>query len=136
MPNGEEGPFWDPIACSSRQGIAPEFGQLGSVPAVIIASLLPQTTLLSKELCHVGLPKGSAFGANPLGLVSGLRKWVRICWLKLPNQVTNKVACGLAELTVHEAPEPNGKQTWPCVPVACPMRTAVFPAGGVMLGGV
>src|ERR1017187_6215811 len=59
MPNGEDGPFCDPITCSSRQGIAPELGQLGSVPAVMLSSLLPQMTLLSKELCHVGLPNGS-----------------------------------------------------------------------------
>src|ERR1017187_3741277 len=111
MPNGEDGPFSDPITCSSRQGIAPELGQLGSVPAVMLSSLLPQMTLLSKELSPVGLPQGSGDGANELGFASGLRKWVRICWVKLPNTVTNKVACGLEELTVQEAPAPFGRQT-------------------------
>jgi hypothetical protein len=46
-----------------------------------------------------------------LGFVSGLRKWVMICWVKLPNKVTNKVACGREELTVQEAPVPDGRQT-------------------------
>jgi hypothetical protein len=55
------------------------------------ASLLPQTSLLSKELCHIGLPNGSGLGANWLGLVSGLRKWVRICWINEPK-VKNNVA--------------------------------------------
>src|ERR1022692_2905910 len=112
MPNRRVGPSWDPITWSSRQGMAPELGQLeGSEPAVMLSSLLPQMTLLSNELCHVGLPNGSGDGANELGFASGLRKWVRICWVKLPNTVTNKVACGLEELTVQEAPAPFGRQT-------------------------
>ena len=90
--------------------MAPELGQLGSEPAVMLSSLLPQMTLLSKELCHVGLPNGSGDGANELGFASGLRKWVRICWLKLPNTVTNKVACGLEEV-VQAAAVPDGRQT-------------------------
>jgi len=77
----------------------------------MLSILLPQMTLLSKELCHVGLPNGTGDGAYPLGFVSGLRKWVMICWVKLPNKVTNKVACGREELTVQEAPVPDGRQT-------------------------
>ena len=44
------------------------------------------TLLLSKELCHVALPKGSGFGAAPLGFVSGLRKWVMI-WKSCPKKL-------------------------------------------------
>ena len=53
--------------------------------------------------------------------------------------MVNKVACGLEELTVQEAvvaPGLVGRQTYPWVPVACPRRNAVFPAGGVMMGSV
>jgi len=70
--------------CSKRQAIEPVFGQLGSEPAGIEAGeggvvkfesgTCAHTLLLSKELCHVALPKGSGFGAAPLGFVSGLRK--------------------------------------------------------------
>src|ERR1039457_5795191 len=110
MPNRRVGPSWDPITWSSRQGMAPELGQLGSEPAVMLSSLLPQRTLLSKELCQVWLPNGSGDGANELGFALGLRKLVRICWLTLPNTVTNKVACGLEEV-VQAAARPNGRQT-------------------------
>jgi hypothetical protein len=99
------------------------------------ANLLPQTALLSNELCHVGLPNGSGDGATELGLVSGLRKCVRICWLKVPI-VMNKVACGLDETTVQEAPNPEGRQMYPCVPTAWPIRNGTFPDGGVMAAGV
>ena len=58
------GPRSDPIACSKRQLIAPAFGQLASEPAGIAWSGCPHTLLLSKELCHVALPKGSGVGAN------------------------------------------------------------------------
>ena len=71
--------------------MAPELGQLGSLPAGMEVSLLPQTTLLSNELCQVGLPNGSGLGANWLGFVSGLRKCVRICWINEPK-MKNSVA--------------------------------------------
>ena len=98
------------MACSSKQGIAPELGQLVSLPAGIEASLLPQTALLSKELCQVGLPNGSGLGANWFGSVSGLRKCVRICCTKLPK-VKNNVACGLEGFTVQDAPVAVGRHT-------------------------
>ena len=69
------GPSRDPIDCSKRHGIAPGFGQLASEPEVTDGvNALAHTALLSKTLCHVGLPKGSGFGANSFGFVSGLRK--------------------------------------------------------------
>src|SRR5882672_6736092 len=92
----------DPMDCSKRQLIAPAFGQLGSEPAAIEASGFPHTLLLSKELCHVGLPKGSGFGANWLGFVSGLRKWVTT-WTFFPKELVKRVASGRAPLTVQEA---------------------------------
>jgi len=53
------------------------FGQLVlSDPAGIEASGFPHTLLLSRELCHVGLPKGSGFEADSFGLVLGLKKCV------------------------------------------------------------
>jgi hypothetical protein len=58
------GPLCEPIACNRRQGIAPVFEQLASDPAAMLASLFPHTALLSNELCHVGLPNGTGFGAN------------------------------------------------------------------------
>jgi hypothetical protein len=98
------------MTCNRRQGIAPDVGQLlGSEPAEMEANLLPQTRLLSNELCHVGLPNGSGEGATELGLVSGLKKCVRICWLMGPI-VMNNVACGLDATTVQEAPDPEGRQ--------------------------
>jgi hypothetical protein len=104
------GPLWEPMACRRRQGIAPVFGQLlGSDPAETAATLLPQTALLSNELCHVGLPNGSGDGATELGFGSGLKKCVRICWLMGPI-LMNNVACGLDETTVQEAPDPDGRQ--------------------------
>jgi len=96
--------------CSKRQLIEPAFGQLGSEPAVIDASKFPHTLLLSKELCHVALPKASGFGANWLGSVSGLRKWVRI-WMSCPKKLAKRVAWGREALTVHEAPVLVGRQT-------------------------
>jgi hypothetical protein len=62
--------------CSRRQAIEPLFGQLGWDPAGIEFAFrtCAHTLLLSIELCHVTLPKGSGFGANWLGLVLGLRK--------------------------------------------------------------
>ena|SRR5215472_16454342 len=109
MKDPPAGPFWEPMACSRRQAIAPVLGQLASDPAEMAANLLPQTALLSNELCHVGLPNGSGDGATALGLVSGLKKCVRICWLKGP-MVMNNVASGLDETTVQEAPNPEGRQ--------------------------
>ena len=71
-----------------------------------------------------------------MGFVSGLRKWVRICWLKLPNKVVNKVACGLEELTVQEAPVARRQADIALGAGGVSRRYAVFPAGGVMMGGV
>jgi hypothetical protein len=62
------------------------------------------TLLLSKELCHVALPKGSGFGAALLGFASGLRKWVMI-WKSCPKKLKKRVASGRAPLTVQEAVE-------------------------------
>jgi hypothetical protein len=78
--------------CSKRQAIAPVLGQLvGSEPPGIEAGIefeftktCAHTLLLSKELCHVALPKGSGFGAASLGEASGLRKWVMI-WKSCPK---------------------------------------------------
>ena len=80
------GPCCEPIDCSKRQAIAPVFGQLGSEPAGIAfeCRTCAHTLLLSKELCHVALPKGSGFGAAALGFASGLRKWVMI-WKFCPK---------------------------------------------------
>src|SRR5229473_3288562 len=98
--------------CSKRQAIAPVFGQLGSEPAEIafICRTCAHTLLLSKELCHVALPKGTAFEAAPLGFISGLRKWVMI-WKSCPKKLVKRVASGRALLTVQEAPVPLGRQT-------------------------
>jgi hypothetical protein len=106
--------------CSRRQAIEPVFGQLGSEPAGIEAGeggvvefesgTCAHTLLLSKELCHVALPKGSGFGAASLGFVSGLRKWVMI-WKSFPKTVVKRVASGRAPFTVQEAPVPLGRQT-------------------------
>ena len=70
------GPGSEPMVCSNRQAIEPVFGQLGSSAAAGIE--LPfrtaaHTLLLSNELCHVALPKGSGLGATSFGLASGLR---------------------------------------------------------------
>ena len=67
-------PLSEPIDCRRRQLIAPWFGQLESVPEGIACTGCAHTLLLSSELCHVALPKGSGLGANSLGLESGLRK--------------------------------------------------------------
>ena len=82
------GPCCVPIDCSKRQAIEPVFGQLGFEPAGIEAGeggvvefesgTCAHTLLLSKELCHVALPKGNGFMAASLGFTSGLRKWVTI----------------------------------------------------------
>jgi hypothetical protein len=66
----------------------PVFGQLGWEPAGIKAGeggvvefesgTCAHTLLLSKELCHVALPKGSGLVAASLGLILGLRKCVTI----------------------------------------------------------
>src|SRR5581483_11794991 len=90
------GPSCEPIDCSKRQAMAPLFGQLGSEPARIEAGeggsvecesgTCAQTLLVSKELCHVALPKGSGSGAASLGFVSGLRKWV-MTWKFSPRKL-------------------------------------------------
>jgi hypothetical protein len=85
------GPCCVPIACSKRQPIAPAFGQTGSEPAGIVVCGLAaaHTLLLSKELCQVALAKGSGFGANSVGFVLGLRKWVvKLCGRKMDDQTT------------------------------------------------
>src|SRR5260370_6737178 len=104
------GPVFDPIDCSKRQLIAPVFGQLASEPEAIACCACAHTSLLSNELCHVALPKGSGFGATWLGFVSGLRKWVMIC-TSCPKKLVKRVASGRAPLTVQEAPVPCGRQT-------------------------
>jgi hypothetical protein len=74
------GPGCEPVDSSSRQGIEPAFGQLGSDPAGMMFefSTCAQTLLVSNELCHVALPKGSGLGAASFGFASGLRKCVAI----------------------------------------------------------
>ena len=107
------GPVSVPIDCNKRQAIAPGFGQLGSEPAGIDCSVCPHTLLVSNELCHVAFPKGSGFGADWLGLVSGLRKCV-ITSTYLPKTFTKRVASGREALTVQEAVEAPalvGRQT-------------------------
>jgi hypothetical protein len=99
--------------CSKRQAIEPVFGQLGSEPARIAvgeggvvefeSGTCAHTLLLSKELCHVALPKGTGFGAASLGFVSGLRKWVMI-WTSCPKTFTKRVASGRALRMVQEVP--------------------------------
>src|SRR6185369_3822597 len=74
------GPSFDPTVVSNRQAIEPVFGQLfRSLPAGIIVPLrtAAHTLLLSNELCHVALPKGTGL-VGSLGFSSGLRKWVMI----------------------------------------------------------
>jgi len=71
------------------------------------------TLLLSKELCHVALAKGSGFGVDVLGLVSGLRKCVTTSSNR-SKTLTKRVASGRAALTVQEAveaPAVVGRQT-------------------------
>ena len=86
------GPCCEPMDCSKRQAIAPVLGQLGWEPAGIEAGIVfiigtcAHTLLLSKELCHVALPKGIGFGAASLGEASGLRKWVMI-WKSCPKKL-------------------------------------------------
>ena len=74
------GPACEPIDCSSRHGIEPAFGQLGSEPAGIVfpCRTAAHTLLLSRELCHVALPNGSGLGAASFGFASGLKKCVMI----------------------------------------------------------
>src|SRR5262245_50667740 len=100
------GPTSEPIDWSKRHAIEPEFGQLGSEPAGIEVELktCAHTLLLSKELCHVALPKGSGLGAASLGFATGLRKWVMI-WKSWPKKLRKSVASGRAPLTVQEAVE-------------------------------
>src|SRR5882724_10438658 len=124
--------------CNNRQLIEPAFGQLWSVPASIDPAFCAQTMLLSSELCHVALPKGSGLGALSLGFVSGLRKCVMIS-KSCPKIFVKRVASGRAPVTVQEAVEAPtlvGRQTYPCVPVAWPTKNAVFPSGGVIPVGV
>src|SRR5262244_3215501 len=105
-----DGPRCDPIDCSSKHGIAPVCEQLESDPAGIDFSGFAQTTLLSKELCQVGLPKGRGVGAFSLGLVSGLRKCV-MAWTSRPKIFAKSVASGRLLLTVQDAPVLVGRQT-------------------------
>src|SRR5947209_9760859 len=106
------GPGSDPIVWSKRQSIAPAFGQLASVPAWTKFAFCAQTLLLSRELCHVASPKRGGFGPTSFGFSTGLRKWVMI-WNAAPKTFVKSVASGRALLTVQEAPEAVGKQTYP-----------------------
>jgi len=65
------GPFSVPMDCSKRQSIAPAFGQLASEPAGTDENFCAHTLLLSKELCHVTLPKVSGLGCWGLYWDSG-----------------------------------------------------------------
>ena len=60
-----EGPWSEPIDVSKRQAMDPGFGQLASDPAGMAfffgSRTAAQTLLVSSELCHVALPKGSGF---------------------------------------------------------------------------
>src|SRR5258706_11254262 len=89
------GPSSAPITCSKRQSIAPPFGQLASVPAVMKFFFCAQTRLLSKELCHVTSPKRGGFGPIRLGFSTGLRKWGMIC-TPFPKKFVKNVALGRA----------------------------------------
>src|SRR6185295_9079943 len=135
-----EGPGWEPMDCSSRQGMEPVFGQAGTEPAGMLfeCSTCAQTLLVSNELCHVALPKGSGFGAASLGLAFGLRKWVAI-WTTCPKTRWKRVASGREGFTVQEAvaaPVLVGRQMYPCVPAAGATRKREWPFGGVMMAGV
>jgi hypothetical protein len=70
------GPSREPTVSSKRQGIEPVFGQLGS-PELAGIDFPPRTAahtlLVSNELCHVALPKGTGC-AGSLGFSFGLRK--------------------------------------------------------------
>src|SRR5215472_10197992 len=68
------GPSPTTAASSSSQGIAPAATKLGSDDDAIG---FPQTTLESRECCHVG-PGSRLYGV-------GLRKCVRICSLSALN---------------------------------------------------
>ena len=68
------GPWSDPMDCSSKQGIAPVFGQLGSDPAAIDCSVCPHTLLESNELCHVALPNATRFRREFVGVCVGAEK--------------------------------------------------------------
>jgi hypothetical protein len=57
-----------------EQSIAPPFGQLASVPAVMKSVFCAHTRLLSKELCQVTSPKRGGFGPILFGFTTGLRK--------------------------------------------------------------
>ena len=111
------GPSFAPTVCSNRQAIEPVFGQLvGSEPARIMVPLktAAHTLLLSNELCHVALPKGTGC-VGSMGFSFGLRKWVTI-WKFSPPRLRKSVASGRAALTVHEAveaPGTVGRQTYP-----------------------
>jgi hypothetical protein len=73
-PTRPERPVFDPVVSSKRQGIAPVWEQLGSEPeSTPGVSAFAHTTLPSRELRHVGLPKGGG-AEDGLGLVFGLRK--------------------------------------------------------------
>jgi hypothetical protein len=114
------GPFWFPIDCSRRQGIAPAFGQLpGSEPAAIDPTAFAHTLLVSTELCQVALPlRDTGFGAFRLGFASMLVKWVMI-WMGCPKKLAKSVASGRAGLIVQEVPPVLvGRQVYPCVPKA------------------
>ena len=87
------GPFWLPMDCDKRQGIAPSFGQLaGSEPASIDPTAFAHTLLVSKELCQVALPpSGTGVGAFALGFRSILANWVMI-WTGCPKRSEKSVS--------------------------------------------
>src|SRR5262249_18499283 len=134
------GPACEPMDCSSRQGMEPAFGQVGSEPAGMLSecSTCAQTRLVSSELCHVALPKGSGLGAASFGFASGLRKCVAV-WRSCPKKRWKRGASGREGLTVQEAlaaPALVGRQMYPCVPTAGATRKREWPPGGVMMAGV
>src|SRR6266436_99997 len=104
------GPSSEPITCNNRQSIAPPFGQLASVPAVMKFFFCAHTLLLSKELCQVTSPKRDGFGPMPFGFTTGLRKCVIICTAS-PKIFVKRVASGRALLTVQETAPSLGRQT-------------------------
>src|SRR5215475_16215864 len=106
------GPASFPTVCNRRQAIAPEFGQLGSVPAGIAPIFCAHTLLLSRVFCQVASAKGTGL-VGSRGFSSGLRKCVMIS-TSCPKSFVNRVASGRALLIVHEAvdaPTLVGRQT-------------------------
>jgi len=104
------GPSSAPITCSKRQSIAPPFGQLASVPAVMKFFFCAQTRLLSKELCHVTSPKRGGFRSDKVGIYDGAEEVGMICTAS-PKICVKSVASGRALFTVQETPVLVRRQT-------------------------